>query len=67
MAESEWQLFFPPTLEVKKTEEFGRGVYARQKIPRGTEILRSEPFVCVLDTDELKSYCNFCLKAKTER
>ena len=67
MAQLEWQRFFPSTVEVKETKEFGRGVYAREKIPRGTEILRSEPLVHVLETSAVEDYCSCCLVAREVR
>ena len=61
MAQSEWRRFFPPTVEVKETEELGRGLYAREEIRRGTEVLRSEPLVHVLNTSDVEKYCSYCL------
>ena len=61
MALSEWRRFFPPAVEVKETEEYGRGLYASEEIPRGTEILRSEPLVHVLNTSDVDKYCSYCM------
>ena len=64
MVDSKWQQFFPPTVEVKRTEELGRGLYAREEIPRGTEILRSDPFAYVVNSKNIEDYCSFCLKPR---
>ncbi len=53
---------YPPFLEVKRTEECGRGLYAKTRIRLGTEVLTSEPYAHVLSKSERGKYCDHCLQ-----
>jgi SET and MYND domain-containing protein len=50
------------SLEVRESEHYGRGVYARAAISPGVEVMRAEPFVHVISDDVRGQLCDHCLK-----
>ena len=50
------------TLEVRESEQYGRGVYAVTAIPPGVEVMEAKPLVHVLSNDVRGQHCDFCLK-----
>ena len=57
-----WKEFsIPSSLEVRESEQYGRGVYARAAVSLGVEIMRAEPFVHVLSNDVRGQLCDYCL------
>lgn len=49
-------------LEIRHTEQYGRGLYTRGKISCGTEVLREEePFIHVLARVQQGTRCDWCL------
>ena len=63
MADYWTNLSIPATLEVKSSENFGRGLHAKSQLRPGTDILRDEPYVHVLSNAERGSSCDFCLRS----
>ena len=60
MAE-DWSEFFPSALiEVKRTEQYGRGLYARAALRPGKEVLSRPPYAHVLDNSRRGAYCDAC-------
>lgn len=53
---------YPLSVEVRRTEEWGRGLYAKSRIRLGTEVLSSEPYAHVLSNSERGSCCDYCLQ-----
>ena len=51
----------PPSLEVKESQQYGRGVYAKTPLRLGVEVLKAEPYVHVLSNDVRGHFCDFCL------
>lgn len=55
------ELGIPSSLEVRESEQYGRGVYAATAFSPGTEVMRAEPIVHVLSNDVRGQMCDFCL------
>lgn len=49
------------SLEVRESEQYGRGLYSRTAISPGVEMMRAEPFVHVLNNDFRGKLCDYCL------
>ena len=52
----------PSSVEVRESEQYGRGVYARAALSPGVEVMRAEPFVHVLSNDVRGQLCDYCLQ-----
>ncbi|GJE86686.1 SET domain-containing protein [Phanerochaete sordida] len=50
----------PETLEVRKSQDKGRGLYAKQAFAPGAILLSVKPRVAVLSTSQLGYYCSNC-------
>lgn len=51
------------SLEVREEEEgWGRGVYTKEPLLAGVEVVRAEPLVHVLSNEFRHKICDFCLK-----
>ena len=59
-------MLLPPSLELRRTEEWGRGLYAKGRIYLGTEVMTSESYAHVLNSTERGNYCDFCLSQSPE-
>ncbi|KAK7683554.1 hypothetical protein QCA50_013389 [Cerrena zonata] len=53
----------PDTLEVRQSEETGRGLYAKTQYNVGSVLLSVRPQVSVLSGSHLEHYCSFCASA----
>ena len=61
---ADWSdLSIPATVEVRSSEGFGRGLYARSQIRPGADILRDEPYAHVLSKAERGGSCDYCLRS----
>ena len=63
MADSElWREYgISSSLEVKESEHYGRGVYAKTALSAGVEVMQAEPFAHVLSNDARGHFCDQCL------
>lgn len=61
----EYRCLLPDFLEVKKTPEYGRGVYTRTKLVAGTNLVASVPVVHVISQHERGRRCDWCLSKET--
>ncbi|KAF9236037.1 hypothetical protein BU15DRAFT_50600 [Melanogaster broomeanus] len=63
--ESETGLYkqLPASLEVRRSENSGRGLWARESFKAGTVVLSIEPHAFVLSNQYLDSHCSSCAKA----
>jgi hypothetical protein len=52
----------PVWSEVRATAETGRGLYARSKVPKGSELLRAQPLAHVVKAECRNTVCQACLK-----
>ena len=52
-------------IDVRSSSDRGRGVFATQHIPAGTELVRALPFALVPADDHLLSHCTVCLQPAT--
>ena len=58
-----WSRYGVPTsVEVRESEQYGRGVYAKAAISPGIEIMQAEPYVHVLSNDVRGQLCDYCLR-----
>ena len=64
MALSDYNSLFPEFLEVRRTGEFGRGVYTKRRLLPGTELVRADPVTHVLSSSERGLRCDNCLERK---
>lgn len=62
MSLPEYGALFPGFLEVRRTRGYGRGVYARQRLPIGRELLSADPVTHVLNSQERGLRCDCCLE-----
>ncbi|KAH0834774.1 hypothetical protein J3R83DRAFT_10373 [Lanmaoa asiatica] len=53
----------PPSLEIRKSDHSGRGLWTRQPFKPGSIILSIEPYVFVLSNQYLDSHCSSCANA----
>ena len=58
----EYGALFPGFLEVRRTRGYGRGVYTRQRLPIGRELLSADPVTHVLNSQERGLRCDCCLE-----
>ena len=49
-------------VEVKNTEKYGRGIYAKQDLKAGDIISIEDPVVCILRDDGYYKHCANCMK-----
>ena len=56
------QFSIPASLEVRRREEEGRGLYAKYRLPLGREVLTAEPYAYVLSNSERRRLCDCCMK-----
>ena len=63
--DSVWERILPPTVEVRETKNFGRGVYAKVRISEGTEIAREEPYIRLLNMEAHGKCCDKCFKSSS--
>ncbi|KZS97133.1 SET domain-containing protein [Sistotremastrum niveocremeum HHB9708] len=56
----------PISVEVRQSSHDGRGIWAKQKIKRGTPVISLKPYVSVLSTPNLASYCSKCFSPNEE-
>uniref|UniRef100_A0A1X7U1G6 MYND-type domain-containing protein n=1 Tax=Amphimedon queenslandica TaxID=400682 RepID=A0A1X7U1G6_AMPQE len=54
--------FLPSFLELKETEEYGRGVYSVKELSPGTDVIVGDPLAHVISSHEREMYCHHCLK-----
>ena len=62
MSLPEYRDLFPGFLEIRRTIEFGRGVYTRQRLAIGTELISADPVTHVLGSHERGLRCDYCLE-----
>jgi SET and MYND domain-containing protein len=46
-----------PLIELRRTEEFGYGFYARQVIPKGTVLFEEDPWICATVAEDNCFHC----------
>ena len=51
----------PKALEVKTSAEMGRGLYAREAVPEGQELMRVQPIAHVVKDSRRERVCQRCL------
>ena len=52
----------PPALEVRASQQYGRGLYTRNSpLSVGLEVLKVEPHVHVLSNDVRGRFCDYCV------
>ena len=54
--------FLPSFLELKETQEYGRGVYSLKELSPGTDVIVGDPLAHVISSHEREMYCHHCLK-----
>ena len=62
MSLPEYRDLFPGFLEIRRTVEFGRGVYAKQRLTLGTELVSADPVTHVVASHERGLRCDYCLE-----
>ncbi|KAI0777740.1 SET domain-containing protein [Trametes elegans] len=56
----------PPSLEIRESQRYGRGIYAKFPFQAGSVILSITPHVRVLSTPYLDQYCSSCAAPGSE-
>lgn len=63
---TDWEQYGIPSnlVEVKSDSQFGRGVYTKTSLQRGREVLKVDPYVCVLSNEKgvRLHFCDNCLR-----
>lgn len=54
----------PAFLEMKTSAECGRGVYTKEKLAVGVELVKCDPFVSVVGTRVRGELCDNCFSKK---
>ena len=62
-SEKDWARYLSSSLELRRTEEYGRGVYTRAAVPAAGRLMMSaEPLVHVVSNSEDSGRCDWCLR-----
>ncbi|KAI9094333.1 hypothetical protein DFS34DRAFT_652019 [Phlyctochytrium arcticum] len=54
---------FKRKLEVETSAIYGRGIYAKESISAGSELIREDPYVKVVDDQHIETHCSQCMRA----